>query len=446
MHFHSRHSIASWPLELCFSHVLAPFWASHGTPPHRRSPTRRSCGPTGLHPASRSRRDPLLALFLYLTYPKAATSSAMSTQRPTVALPGGPATQPDKGSLFGSVRSRLQRNRSSESSVSTLVESPTAEHPPSTPGAAAKLKTLFETIASPPPPAGGDGLEDSLVRAPGDPAPVIPEGASLWQQVTGGTVDADADVAIAAIKSGLDGPVNDREMLLERVVTMLQGLPDGSPVQQPITDALIKMLWDELHAEGPRAFVGPQYRSADGSGNSLTGPTLGAAGTPYARTVPPCHPKMPNAPDAGVVFDALLRRREFRPHPSGISCVRSPCPSADEDRTHTDLSRSWSSEPQVAPLCLRHPHHARRLQQFAHRSPHQRDVVVPRPVADLRVQPARTGHGPVLLDGNALPRCRRREQALLSASECRCSRRHLFAVRSLSAFVALTVAAQVEGR
>ncbi|TNY23059.1 linoleate diol synthase [Rhodotorula diobovata] len=245
----------------------------------------------------------------------------MSTQRPTVALPGGPATQPDKGSLFGSVRSRLQRNRSSESSVSTLVESPTAEHPPSTPGAAAKLKTLFETIASPPPPAGGDGLKDSLVRAPGDPAPVIPEGASFWQQVTGGTVDSDTDVAIAAIKSGLDGPVNDREMLLERVVTMLQGLPDGSPVQQPVTDALIKMLWDELHAEGPRAFAGPQYRSANGSGNSLTDPALGAAGTPYARTVPPCHPKMPNAPDAGVVFDALLRRREFRPHPSGISSL-----------------------------------------------------------------------------------------------------------------------------
>jgi hypothetical protein len=41
----------------------------------------------------------------------------------------------------------------------------------------------------------------------------------------------------------------------------------------------------------------------------------------YARSVPPCHPKPPQLPDPSVVFDALLRRKEFKPHPSGISSL-----------------------------------------------------------------------------------------------------------------------------
>lgn len=64
-----------------------------------------------------------------------------------------------------------------------------------------------------------------------------------------------------------------------------------------------------------------QFRTADGSGNSFANPTLGAAGQPYARSVAPVHPKLPAMPDAGVVFDALLRRTEFKPHPSGISSL-----------------------------------------------------------------------------------------------------------------------------
>ena len=51
-------------------------------------------------------------------------------------------------------------------------------------------------------------------------------------------------------------------------------------------------------------------RSADGSGYNLTDPTLGMAGKPYARTVPPTTPVFDRIlPDAELIFDLLLARR-----------------------------------------------------------------------------------------------------------------------------------------
>ncbi|GAA5889174.1 hypothetical protein JCM8208_007792 [Rhodotorula glutinis] len=250
-----------------------------------------------------------------------------SAAPPLHAKPARPvlASRTSSG-VLESMRARLQRSKSSQSSVSTLVDSPTSEHPPSpsasaAPPSFAAVHKLVDAIAAHPPPAGSDGLSNVMAKAPADAAPTSTFVASLWHQAKAGKLPTDAATVIQALETGVEGAVDDREMLLEKVVTLLQGLPNDSPIQKPVTDHLIQMLWDELHAEGPRAFAGPQYRSADGSGNSLTQPSLGAAGTPYARTVPPCHPKMPNPPDAGVVFDALLRRHEFRPHPSGISSL-----------------------------------------------------------------------------------------------------------------------------
>jgi len=64
------------------------------------------------------------------------------------------------------------------------------------------------------------------------------------------------------------------------------------------------------------------YRSADGSYYNPLLPTLGMASSPYARTVPPQHP-LPRAalPPADLVFDTLLKRDKFVPHPGGISSL-----------------------------------------------------------------------------------------------------------------------------
>lgn len=66
------------------------------------------------------------------------------------------------------------------------------------------------------------------------------------------------------------------------------------------------------------------YHTADGSRNNPLMPTLGQAGTPYARSVSTSRiaPKAA-LPDPGLVFDTLLRRPDgkFKEHPGGISAL-----------------------------------------------------------------------------------------------------------------------------
>lgn len=65
----------------------------------------------------------------------------------------------------------------------------------------------------------------------------------------------------------------------------------------------------------PSTSIGPKYayRTADGSYNNPDMPDLGKAGMPYARSVQQTHPLPRNEmPDAGLVFDTLLRREKVR--------------------------------------------------------------------------------------------------------------------------------------
>lgn len=64
------------------------------------------------------------------------------------------------------------------------------------------------------------------------------------------------------------------------------------------------------------------YRAADGSYYNTSMPSLGMAGSPYARSVPSQRPLPPVAlPPAELVFDTLLKRDKFVPHPGGISSL-----------------------------------------------------------------------------------------------------------------------------
>jgi len=61
----------------------------------------------------------------------------------------------------------------------------------------------------------------------------------------------------------------------------------------------------------PDVFGGKPYahRMPDGSNNNPLFPDLGRAGMPYARSVAPTRPvPLSSLPDAGVLFDVLLRR------------------------------------------------------------------------------------------------------------------------------------------
>lgn len=64
-----------------------------------------------------------------------------------------------------------------------------------------------------------------------------------------------------------------------------------------------------------------QYRSADGSNNNPILPWLGRANTPYARSIQPTTTQPGALPDAGLIFDSIMAREEFTPHPNKVSSV-----------------------------------------------------------------------------------------------------------------------------
>lgn len=73
----------------------------------------------------------------------------------------------------------------------------------------------------------------------------------------------------------------------------------------------------------PISYLGTdyQYRSADGSFNSMLHPNLGKAGTPYARTVAPKTMQPGALPDPGIIFDSVMTRKHSEPHPNKISSM-----------------------------------------------------------------------------------------------------------------------------
>lgn len=117
-------------------------------------------------------------------------------------------------------------------------------------------------------------------------------------------------------------PMNDKDLLLENGVSMLQSLPPTSGLSSKISDGFIQMLYNDLpHPSATVAGPTSKYRRHDGGGNNLWNPEMGAAWTPYARNVPPKKPKGPNLPDPELVYEQLLKRDDtkFREHPSGLN-------------------------------------------------------------------------------------------------------------------------------
>jgi hypothetical protein len=107
-----------------------------------------------------------------------------------------------------------------------------------------------------------------------------------------------------------------------------------------------------LHVAAPR--VRYASRSDDGSGYNPLFPSLGKAGEPYARSVPSLHYSSTSSlPDAGVVFDTLMKRPtgQFTPHPSGLSSVRY---TNHRQNLHTNMS--------AALFRIREPYHPHVLQ------------------------------------------------------------------------------------
>ena len=134
----------------------------------------------------------------------------------------------------------------------------------------------------------------------------------------------NAETVIQAVTTIAEGePLDDKELLLEHGVNMLQTLPKNSGLADKASKDFIKMLWHDLpHPAVTTAGPTARYRQPDGSGNNPWKPEMGKAGTAYSRNVPPSKPKGPNLPDPELVFEQLLKRRDnepFRKHPSGLN-------------------------------------------------------------------------------------------------------------------------------
>ncbi|KAL1964166.1 hypothetical protein VTN77DRAFT_7254 [Rasamsonia byssochlamydoides] len=116
--------------------------------------------------------------------------------------------------------------------------------------------------------------------------------------------------------------VDDKTMLMERIIQLVSGLPSHSKNRTELTNAFLDELWTSL-PHPPLSYMGDeyQYRSADGSNNNPTLPWLGAANTAYARSIPPLTIQPGSLPDPGLIFDSIMAREEFKPHPNKVSSV-----------------------------------------------------------------------------------------------------------------------------
>lgn len=127
------------------------------------------------------------------------------------------------------------------------------------------------------------------------------------------------DMLVESIEGSL---VDDRTYIMERVIQLTSELPVDSKIGTGLTNGFLAQLWNDL-GHPPLSNLGPEtrYRSADGSNNNPLYPLLGTAGSPYARTVRPEMMRRIALPDPGVIFDSVMARKTFTPHPNKISSV-----------------------------------------------------------------------------------------------------------------------------
>ncbi|THV00228.1 heme peroxidase [Dendrothele bispora CBS 962.96] len=117
--------------------------------------------------------------------------------------------------------------------------------------------------------------------------------------------------------------VDDRKGAFAAGLGVLGRLPEDSDIAKKMGDASVKLLYNTI-PHPPAQYLGPEhvFRRADGSGNNPLNPSLGQAGTTYARSVPSSWCMSPAAlPDPGLVFDTLLKRRKVIEHPGGNSSL-----------------------------------------------------------------------------------------------------------------------------
>ncbi|KAL8369574.1 hypothetical protein RB595_000077 [Gaeumannomyces hyphopodioides] len=130
----------------------------------------------------------------------------------------------------------------------------------------------------------------------------------------------------ALIKKKLKGELitDDKTMIMEHVISLVANLPHSSKTRVKLTNNFLGELWYSLD-HPPMNYISDHYmyRTADGSNNNVMLPSLGAAGSTYARSVLPTIAPPGALPDPNTIFDAIMGRTSetFRKHPNNVSSI-----------------------------------------------------------------------------------------------------------------------------
>ncbi|KAL8770606.1 MAG: hypothetical protein Q9209_003674 [Squamulea sp. 1 TL-2023] len=133
----------------------------------------------------------------------------------------------------------------------------------------------------------------------------------------------DYNTMLQVMKGKATGELqDDKTYTMEHLMQLVAGLPSNSKLRVDLTNSLIDELWNSLQ-HPPMSYMGDKYsyRQPDGSYNNVMYPHLGAANTPYARSVTASVLSPGALPDPGLVFDSVMARNEFREHPNKVSSV-----------------------------------------------------------------------------------------------------------------------------
>ncbi|PNY27468.1 Linoleate 10R-lipoxygenase [Tolypocladium capitatum] len=176
------------------------------------------------------------------------------------------------------------------------------------------LSQFRQASRRPLPTEMGDGSYRAVVKRPG----LMQDLRSIgW----GGKYLKTLKEIVAAKLKG-ETQVDDKTMIMERTIQLVATMPYHSPRQEVLTNSFIDTLWNSL-SHPPLLYMGDQfrYRQPDGSNNNPLMPKMGAAGTPYSRTVKPGKATLGALPDPETVYEAVMARDGFKKNPNNVSSI-----------------------------------------------------------------------------------------------------------------------------
>jgi len=129
---------------------------------------------------------------------------------------------------------------------------------------------------------------------------------------------------LAAFTDAITHPtaVDDRKGVFAAGLGMLARIDPYTDVAKKLNNSVIGTLYNTI-PHPPASYLGhTRFRQADGGGNCLDNPDIGRGGTPYSRSVQgkaglPRH----SLPDAGLIFDTILKKRDHQQHAGGMSSM-----------------------------------------------------------------------------------------------------------------------------